>query len=458
MAVVSQNLPTAVDPDETVLRAVLRLAGSQTTSATVKAALRYAEAAREVELLGAAVTDEALEALTSAASGMEAQPDAWTVDAYLQNALDKLSLPVDRTVGALSGGQRQRLSLAAAIVSRPDIMLLDEPTNHLSVEGVTWLESACSEPGLTSLVISHDRAFVDGFAKDIWELDGGLHKYGAGYGNYLDGKAARAEQERKEFANVVRSYKKELAWYRKQPKARGTKSKARVEAFEKLEAKVNVRDEMTQIKGLATATNRLGGKVLSLHNVTLRRGDRLILDDFSYEFDRGARVGLVGPNGAGKTSMLRAILGQIPLESGKVEVGETVKFGHFDQDGLDLPLQMRVMEYITNVWSLAGGSVSGGGGVPGGGDFEDKIDAQLHKLSFSTDIPTQRGNLNPLVKMTPVSLLSQFGFSKSKQHSFISTLSGGERRRLQLMALLLGNGNVCCLDEPSNDIDVRSPR
>lgn len=331
--------------------------------------------------------------------------------------------------------------------------LLDEPTNHMSVEGVTWLEAACGEPGLTAVVISHDRSFVDAFAADIWELDGGLHRYGAGYGNFLNAKAVRAQQDRRDDANVLASYKKELAWYRKQPKARGTKSRARVEKFEALEAKVNVRQEATEVKGLATATARLGGKVLSLKNVTLRRGEKLILEDFSYEFDRGARVGLIGPNGAGKSSCLNAILGKIPVDSGVVEVGETVKFGHFDQNGLDLPLEMRVMEYITNVWSMAGGTLSGSGGGPGG-DFEDKIDAQLDKLSFSAAVPSKAENINPLAKMTPVALLTQFGFTKSKQHSFINTLSGGERRRLQLMSLLLGNGNVLCLDEISNDIDV----
>lgn len=284
---VSQELPKSVAADESVLCAVLRLAGEQTSSPSVRAALAYANALAKVEADSSDA--DAMEALTKASAAMEREVDAWAVDAYMRNAVTKLQLPLDAIVDTLSGGQQRRLGLAAALVAKPDILLLDEPTNHLSLEGIEFLEEALGEPGLTTLVISHDRVFVDNFANDIWELDNGLHRYGSGYMNYLDSKAARLVSERKETENLSRMYKKELAWVRKQPKARGTKAKARVEKFEAMEAKMAVKKDVSEVKGLKTATTRLGGKVVEMKDVTLRRGGRLILDSFSYEFERGER-------------------------------------------------------------------------------------------------------------------------------------------------------------------------
>lgn len=461
IAFVSQDLPTSLDANETVLRAVFRLAGATTSSSAVRAALSYAKAVWNVEEAGENVSDDMLEALTKASSAMERETDAWGVEAYMQTALTKLALPLEKSVDSLSGGQQRRLSLAAALVAKPDILLCDEPTNHLSVESIEYLEEVLGEPGLTVLCISHDRAFVDNFAQDIWELDGGgLHKYGPGYGNFLQAKSERLIADRKEQANVARMYKKELVWYRKQPKARGTKAKARVEKFEKLEQAVKRSVESSEVQGLSTATTRLGGKVLDVKNMTLRRGGRLILDDFSYSFDRGERVGIIGKNGVGKSSFVKAILSKIPLESGSVEVGDTVKFGYFDQDGLDLPGDMRVIEYMNQASSLAGGVASGPSGPGRGnrsstGDFEDVLDARLDKLSFSAPLPSQQAeNINPLAKMAPITLLQQFGFAKDRQHSLISTLSGGEKRRLQILSLLISNPNVMLCDELTNDLDV----
>jgi ABC transport system ATP-binding/permease protein len=304
---------------------------------------------------------------------------------------------------------------------------------------------------------------VDVFAQDIWELDGKLHRYGPGYAEFLMQKAARIEREKKEHENLLRTYKKELAWVRKQPRARGTKAKYRVEGFEALEAKLQIKKEVNEVRSLKTAETRLGGNVISLKNVTLYRGDVLVVKDFTYEFQRGERVGICGGNGVGKSSLLRAILGQIPVQTGTVEVGDTVVFGHFDQNGLDLPGDRRVMEYIQEVLSLAGGgnaskvSPSSQSSTAPGDAFETKINKEIEELSYSVVVPTRPvENANPLVRMTPVGLLDQFGFSRSQQHSFINTLSGGERRRLQLLSLLLSNPNCMLLDECSNDIDIRT--
>jgi ABC transport system ATP-binding/permease protein len=335
--------------------------------------------------------------------------------------------------------------------------------NHLSLEGIEFLEEALQEPSLTCLCISHDRYFVDVFAQDIWELDGVLHRYGAGYADFLTQKAARIESEKKEHENLLRTYKKELAWVRKQPRARGTKAKYRVESFAALESKLNIKKEVSEVRSLKTAETRLGGNVISLTNVTLYRGNVLVVKDFTYEFQRGERVGICGGNGVGKSSLLRAILGQIPVQSGTIEVGETVAFGHFDQNGLDLPEDKRVMEYVQDVLSLAGGSSvskkpsSSQSSAATGDAFEIQINKEIENLSYSAVVPSRPvENMNPLLRMTPVGLLDQFGFSRSQQHSFINTLSGGERRRLQLLSLLLSNPNCMLLDECSNDIDIRT--
>jgi ABC transport system ATP-binding/permease protein len=308
---------------------------------------------------------------------------------------------------------------------------------------------------MSVICISHDRYFVDTFSTEIWELDNGLHMYGPGYGEYLDSKAARLVKERKEFDTMSRIYKKELAWMRKQPRARGTKAQARIDKFEALEEKLMVTKASTEIKGLQTSASRIGGKVVSMNSVTLRRGEKLILDKFSYEFEAGERVAIIGPNGAGKSSLIRAILGQIPIESGEIDVGETVNFGHFEQDGLDLPPDQRVMDYINQVSSLAGGGMHVGGGGAAAAGYEAQINATLDSLSFSAPLSSgKKEEVSPLAKMPPSQLLEQFGFTREQQHSYISTLSGGQCRRLQLLSLLITNPNFMILDEPGNDLDI----
>jgi ABC transport system ATP-binding/permease protein len=308
---------------------------------------------------------------------------------------------------------------------------------------------------MSVVCISHDRYFVDTFSKEIWELDNGLHRYGPGYGAYLDAKAARMVKERKEYDTMSRIYKKELAWMRKQPKARSTKARARIDKFMALEEKLNVTTSVGEVQGLQTSASRIGGKVITLKNVTLRRGGKLIVEDFSYEFKSGERVGICGPNGAGKSSLIRAIIGEIPIETGEIDVGQTVVFGHYEQDGLDLPPDQRVMDYINQVSSLAGGGMHVGGGGAAALGFEAQIDATLDSLSYSANL--SRGNneeVSPLAKMAPSALLEQFGFSREQQHSYISTLSGGQGRRLQLLSLLIKNPNVMVADEIGNDLDL----
>lgn len=490
LALVSQELPADLDMSQSALSAVLSLAAAHTSSPDVRAALRYARAAaalNEAESTGVDL-ESRLDDLAKAATAMDERPAAWEVDSYLQTAMDRLELPRTLRVKDLSGGQKRRVGIAAALVSRPDVLLLDEVTNHLSIEGIQFLEETLQDPDLSIFCISHDRYFVDAVCTTaIWELDGELHRYGPGYDSFLTEKAMRIEAERKEMADLAKAFRRELEWMRKQPKARSTKAKSRIADFEKLEKvmkarKAKIRDA-SRVKGLSAGSARLGNDVVTLENVTLKRGETVVLGDFSYTFERGERVGICGGNGVGKSSFLRALLGQLPLEAGEIRVGDTVVFGHFDQDGIDLsaPLseasaallaskggdELRVIDYVNELVSLFGSnSVAGKKAVRGrkaatsdsGEEAEARLAAKIEALSHSVAIskPSGRTATGPLARMTPIGILDHFGFGRQQQHNFVSSLSGGERRRLQLMALLLKNPNFLLLDEVSNDLDVNT--
>lgn len=497
LAYVSQELPPNLDANQTGLSAVLTLAASHTNSAEVRAALQYARASAELAEveMGGGDTEQALKGLAKAAARMEERPDAWVVESYLQTAMSRLEIPRAQYMCEMSGGQKRRVGIAAALVARPDVLLLDEVTNHLSVDGIMFLEEVLQEGGLTVLCISHDRYFVDRVCKDaVWELDEGkLFEYGAGYQVFLRDKAVRLEKERKEMFELTKAVKKQLEWVRRQPKARSTKARSRVDEFDRMDEELKRRKQRAKEGGsvgpLMTATSRLGTRVVELEDVMIRRGEKVVVEGLNYKFERGERVGICGGNGVGKSSLLKAILGEVGVEQGIIKVGETVVFGHFEQEGIDMRAALsetsaivlgvksgedvRVLDYVGELVSSYG---NGGGGAMGNGSssreraskemrdegrVEAALAAKIEELSHSVALPKpgsgrQGGDDNPLSKMSAITLLDQFGFRRDQQHAFVSRLSGGEKRRLQLMALLLKNANFLLLDEVSNDLDMNS--
>lgn len=490
IAHVAQALPTDLDPALSVSNCVLQLAARHSPTPDIRAALRHATAVTDLDqpALQPADKDRALQKLSDAVVEMDARPGAWLVDSFLSTVLKRLDLQSSLHLSSMSGGQKRRVAIAAALVAQPHILLLDEVTNHLSISGIEFLEDVLSDPSLTVVVISHDRMFVDNVCTTaIWELDGSLHHYPPGYDSFLSEKAARLSSEQHQFDSMRKALKKELEWLRKQPRARGTKNKVRVSETLKLQDTVRGRKHRADgrtaaVRTLQASNARLGGEVVKLDNITVVRGDKTVVEDFTYTFERGERVGIVGGNGVGKSSLLRAIAGNLHVQSGAVHVGDTVVFGHFEQEGIDLSQtlseasiamlgaksveDMRVMDYVNELVARFGHGAGTGGGPSLGsvgsdvGDAESRVNAELENLSYSVSMPVSRRaeetQNNWLTKMTPLSLLNEFGFSREKQHNVLGHLSGGERRRLQLMGLLLKNPNFLMLDEVSNDLDINT--
>jgi len=331
---------------------------------------------------------------------------------------------LDQPLNRLSGGERKRVALAAALVLEPDLLLLDEPTNFLSLAGVAWLAQLLQQPALTVLMVTHDRAFLDQVCDRILELDDGqLYEYAGQYADYLQQKEQRLILEDAAVQAAKQKYRVELDWMRRQPQARQTKAKARIDAFYKLQSAVKPKPRENTIQlldGVAGSDRRMGGKILSMRGVSLEFGDKKILNDFSYDFCKGDRICLSGANGVGKTSFIRVLTGEQPPDSGTVEMGDTIVLGVYDQLGIEIedPKQT-VLEFVVT-------SVQAAASLDGGGD--DSTEARK--------------------------LLQTFEFPRERWQQRVSALSGGERRRLQMLSVISKRPNFLVMDEPSVDLDI----
>jgi ATP-binding cassette subfamily F protein uup len=342
---------------------------------------------------------------------------AWDFEARIKEVLSKLKIEdLQKKIKHLSGGQRKRVALARLIIDEPDLIILDEPTNHLDLDMIEWLEEFLRQPNLTILMVTHDRYFLERVCDYIVELDQGeLFKYSGNYSDFLRKKATRFEIEGNEHEKNKKSLKRELEWLNRQPKARGTKGKARVSSVLELKDKVEdfSRDAemLIDIKG-----QRLGKTILEAYSVSKSYGDHLIIKDFDYKFKKGERIGIAGPNGVGKTTFLHLLTEEERPTGGKIVVGGNTVFGYYTQDGMQLKEDQTVIEVIRDIAEF---------------------------------IPLEKG-----AKLTAEQLLERFMFPRSQQRVFVSQLSGGERRRLYLLTVLMKNPNFLILDEPTNDLDI----
>jgi len=378
-------------------------------------------AIKNYELLTEEGAEPDLEQLTTAIARMD-ELNAWHFDSKVKQILGKLNIHnLEQLVGSLSGGQQKRVALAKVLIEigfehKHVLLIMDEPTNHLDVSMIEWLENFLDQEKVTLLLVTHDRYFLDSVCNEIMELDKEqLFIYKGDYENYLEKKAAREENEKASVDKARNLYRKELEWMRKQPKARTTKSKARQDAFYEVKDKASQKVQDQQLE-LNVKMTRLGGKILELKKVYKAYGDLAILKGFDYTFKKGERVGIVGKNGVGKSTFLNMLLGIEQPDSGKINVGETIVFGNYSQSGLEIKEDMRVIEFVKNI-------------------------AENFPLADGT-------------KVSAAQFLELFLFPAEKQYTFISKLSGGEKRRLHLLSILFRNPNFLVLDEPTNDLDL----
>ena len=345
------------------------------------------------------------------------QHDAWDFETQYKQILSKLKFDdIHQKVGGLSGGQKKRLGLATVLINKPDLLILDEPTNHLDLEMIEWLEAFFQKEKITLFMVTHDRYFLERVCNEIIELDGGeLYSYKGNYSYFLQKKEERIALEQVVQEKAKNLFKKELDWMRRQPKARTTKSKSRIDDFYEIKEKAHNRRIEHKVQ-LEINMERLGSKILELHKVHKSFGDLKILEGFEYVFKRGERIGIIGKNGTGKSSFLNLITHKEPVDQGKVVLGETVKYGYYTQSGITVKEGQKVIEVIKE---------------------------------FGEYIPLAKGN-----KISAGQLLERFLFSRKRQYDFVEKLSGGERKRLFLCAVLIQNPNFLILDEPTNDLDI----
>ena len=359
---------------------------------------------------------EDTEAYQRAFERMEAH-QAWDFETTYKQILFKLKLEdLGAQVSSLSGGQKKRLALASMILNKPDLIIMDEPTNHLDLEMIEWLEEFFKKENFTIFMVTHDRYFLERVCNEIVELEQGkLYTYKGNYAYYLEKKEERLQLEQGNVEKAQQLYKKELDWMRRQPKARTTKSKSRIDAFYETKERAAQRRKDHQVQ-LELNMERMGNKIVELHNVSKGYGSRQLLEKFSYNFQPGERLGIIGKNGTGKSTLLNLITGGISPDSGKIVTGETVKFGYYTQKGIQVKEGQKVIDVIREF-----------------GDY----------------IPLKKGR-----QISAQQLLERFLFDRKKQYDYVEKLSGGEKKRLYLCTVLIQNPNFLILDEPTNDLDI----
>lgn len=342
---------------------------------------------------------------------------AWDYETQYTQILHKLKLvDLNQKVGELSGGQQKRLALADTLLSKPDLLILDEPTNHLDLEMIEWLETFFAKENITIFMVTHDRYFLERVCSEIIELDeGSIYNYKGNYSYFLEKKEERIEREAIETNKSRQLFKKELGWMRRQPKARTTKSKSRIDDFYIIKEQASKRRNDHEIQ-LEINMERLGSKILEIYKVSKAYDEKLILDKFEYVFQRGERIGIIGKNGTGKSTFLNMITGRIKPDSGKIILGETIKFGYYTQNGIKAKPMQKVIDVVKD---------------------------------YGEYIPLTKGK-----QISAQQLLERFLFSRKKQYDFVEKLSGGERKRLYLCTVLIQNPNFLILDEPTNDLDI----
>ncbi|MFN5505169.1 MAG: ABC-F family ATP-binding cassette domain-containing protein [Flavobacteriia bacterium] len=342
---------------------------------------------------------------------------AWDLEVKVQQILSVLKLSgLTQKVGELSGGQKKRVALAKVLLSEAEFLILDEPTNHLDLDMIEWLEQYLSASQLTLLMVTHDRYFLEVVCDTILELsDQTIYRYKGNFSYYLEKKAEREEQLQSTIEKAKNTFRKELDWIRRQPKARGTKQKARVDAFSDLKKVATQRLDEDELE-LPIKMERLGTKIVEFHKVSKSFGARVMLDDFSYHFQRQERLGIVGNNGTGKTTFLKMLTGEALPDKGKIVIGETIVFGYYSQDLMEVDPDMKVIDVVREVAEF---------------------------------IPLEKGR-----QLSAAQLLERFLFPRDMHYHFVYKLSGGERRRLKLLRVLMLNPNFLILDEPTNDLDI----
>jgi ATP-binding cassette subfamily F protein uup len=343
--------------------------------------------------------------------------NAWEYEYEIKTILGRMGIQhLEQKITTLSGGQKKRLALAKLLIDDPDVYILDEPTNHLDIETIEWLESYMTGGQKTILLVTHDRYFLDNVSTRIIELDRGkLQNFNGNYSYYLEKKAEQNAAEDATFSKNTNLLKKELEWMRRQPKARTTKSKSRIDSFYELEEKTKGRNVKSSLE-LSVNVSRQGNKILELENISKSFNGKSIINNFSYTFKKGDRIGVAGKNGTGKSTLLNIVTGAIQADNGKVLVGETTVFGYYRQGGLEFKEEERVIDVVKNI-----------------AEYITMADGKT---------------------LTASQVLTHFLFPPAKQYGMVNKLSGGEKKRLQLMRVLMKNPNYLILDEPTNDLDI----